>query len=395
MKEVVVVSAVRTPIGKFLGSLASVPAPRLGAAAITAAVERAGVNPDQIQHVYFGNVLQAGIGQAPARQAALYGGLPKSTGAVTVNKVCGSGMRALMDASNAIRVGEWDIAIAGGMESMSNAPFVLQGHRQGHKMGNGQLVDLMINDGLWDPYGDKHMGNCAELCAAKYGFSREDQDAFALQSYERAQAAVKDGRFNDELVRVEIPQRKGDAVVVSEDEEPFGAPLEKMGKLKPAFDRDAGTITAANASKLNDGASALVVMSAEKAKELGLEPIARVVSQGSFAQEPEWFTTAPAAAMKQAIDRSGLSQNDITRWEINEAFANVTMAATRELELDPEQVNVHGGAVALGHPIGASGARIVTTLLHAMVQDGQRYGCAGICIGGGEGTSVIFENLKV
>lgn len=393
MKEVVVVSAVRTPIGKFLGGLASVSAPRLGAAAIAAALERAGVAPDAVDQVVFGNVLQAGIGQAPARQASIYAGLPTSVGAVTLNKVCGSGMRAMMDAGNAIRSGEFEVVVAGGMESMSNAPYLLQAMRGGARMGNSAATDSMIHDGLWDPYGDKHMGNCAELCAKKYGFTREDQDAFALQSYERAQAAAKNGKFDPELVTVQVPQRKGDPVEVAVDEEPFGAPLDKMTKLKPAFDRESGTVTAANASKINDGACAMVLMSADKAKELGVTPIARLVSQGSFAQEPEWFTTAPATAMKRAIDASGLKQNEITRWEINEAFANVTMAATRELELDPAEVNVHGGAVALGHPIGASGARIVTTLLHAMIQDDQRYGCAGICIGGGEGTSVILEKV--
>lgn len=393
MKEVVIVSAVRTPIGKFLGTLSSVSAPRLGAVAISGALDRAGVKADAVDHVYFGNVLQAGIGQAPARQASIYAGLPNQVGAITLNKVCGSGMRALMDAGNAIRGGEFDVVVAGGMESMSNAPYLLKAMRGGARMGDSGATDSMIHDGLWDPYGDSHMGNCAELCAKKYGFTREEQDAFALQSYERAQAAAKGGKFASELVSVHVPQRKGDPIEVSEDEEPFGAPLDKMTKLKPAFDRDNGTVTAANASKINDGASALVMMSADKAKALGVDPIARLVSQGSFAQEPEWFTTAPATAMKRAIDASGLKQNDITRWEINEAFANVTMAATRELELNPEQVNVHGGAVALGHPIGASGARIVTTLLHAMIQDDQRYGCAGICIGGGEGTAVVLEKL--
>ncbi len=394
MKNVVIVSAVRTPIGKFLGGLQSLSAPTLGGVAIKGALERAKVDPTEVEHVYFGNVLQAGVGQAPARQAAHAAGLPRSAGAITVNKVCGSGMRALMDAANAIRVGEWDVIVAGGMESMSNAPHFAQ-MRTGQKMGAMQLQDIMIHDGLWDPYGDKHMGNCAELCAQKYDFSREDQDAFALQSYERAQAAVKAGKFEDELVPVEVPQRKGDPLLVDADEEPFGAPLEKVGKLPPAFDRENGTITAANASKINDGAAALLLMSEEKAQALGLDPIARLVAQGSFAHEPEWFTTAPVGAMKQAIDRSGVKQNDITRWEVNEAFANVAMAAIRELELDPEQVNVHGGAVALGHPIGCSGARIVTTLLHAIVQDGERYGCAGICLGGGEGTAVVLENLKL
>lgn len=395
MKEVHIVSAQRTPIGKFLGELSAVPAPKLGARAIEAAVDKAGVEKDAVQHVYFGNVLQAGIGQAPARQASIYAGLPERCGAVTVNKVCGSGMRALMDGANALRVGEWELVVVGGMESMSNAPYVLAKHRSGQRMGHGQLVDAMIADGLWDPYGDKHMGACAELCAKKYNFTREAQDDFARESYARAQTAMNEGKFDAELVSVSIPQRKGDPVVVDKDEEPFGAPLDKMGKLSPAFDRSSGTITAANASKLNDGAAALVIASEDKTKQLGIKPLARIVSQGSYAHEPEWFTTAPAGAMKRAIDRSGLSSKDITRWEVNEAFANVTMAATRELELDPAQVNVRGGAVALGHPIGASGARIVITLLHAMIADGERYGCAGICIGGGEATAVVIENLTL
>lgn len=394
MKDVVIVAAKRTPIGKFLGALSTETAPKLGSTAIRGALGAAEVDPAAIEHVILGNVLQAGIGQAPARQASIGAGLPASTGAITLQKVCGSGMRAIMDAANAIRAGEWNTLIAGGMESMSNAPYLLNKMRTGQKMGDAQLVDSMIKDGLWDPYGDKHMGSCAEMCASKYQFTREQQDAFALESYQRAQKAVEAGKFADELVPVFVPQRKGEPLAVEADEEPFGAPLDKMAKLHPAFDKN-GTVTAANASKLNDGAAALVVMSAERAKELSLEPLARIVAQGSHAQEPDWFTTAPVSAARKAIESSGLNLKEITRWEINEAFAVVAMAAIRELEIDPAQVNVHGGAVALGHPIGASGARIVTTLLHAMAQDGERYGCASICIGGGEATAVILENLRL
>jgi acetyl-CoA C-acetyltransferase len=394
MTDVVFLSAARTPIGSFLGGLADVAAPRLGAAAIAAAVERAGVKPVQIDQVFMGNVLQAGLGQAPARQAAIHAGLPDSVGAVTVHKVCGSGMRAVMDAANGIRTGEWSLAVAGGMESMSNAPHLLERSRAGFRMGEVTLTDSMVKDGLWDPYGDKHMGNCAELCAKKYNFTREAQDAFTRQSYDRAQAAVKSGAFTAELAPVSIPQKKGEPKRVDSDEEPFRSPLDKMASLRPAFVTDGtGTITAANASKLNDGASALVLASAERAKELGKKPIARLVSQASFAHAPEWFTTAPAAAAKRALERAGLKPGDIGRWEVNEAFAVVAMAFLRDLELDAAKVNVRGGAVALGHPIGSSGSRIITTLIHAMRADGQRYGCASICIGGGEATAVVVELL--
>ncbi len=392
LPEVVIVSAARTPIGSFLGSLAALPAPRLGAVAIKEALARAKVDPAHVDQVIMGNVLQAGIGQAPARQAAIYGGVPKSAGAITVHKVCGSGLRAVMDAANGIRVGEWQLAVAGGMESMSNAPHLLERSRQGYRMGEVRVVDSMIKDGLWDPYGDKHMGNCAELCVSKYKMTREDQDAFSLTSYKRAQAAIERGAFADELAKVPVPQKKGEPLLVARDEEPFAAPLDKMPSLRPAFESQ-GTITAANASKLNDGAAALVLTSAERAKKLGHEPLARIVAQASFAQEPEWFTTAPAGAVKLARERAGLTARDIGRWEINEAFAAVAMAAIRDLELDPATVNSRGGAVALGHPIGASGARILTTLVHSLRQDKQRYGCAAICIGGGEAVAVIVENL--
>jgi acetyl-CoA C-acetyltransferase len=390
--DIVIVSAARTPIGSFLGALAPLPAPRLGAAAIQKAIADARLDPAKIDQVLMGNVLTAGVGQAPARQAAIYAGVPKSAGAITVGKVCGSGLRAVMDGANGLRAGEWSVVVAGGMESMSNAPHLLERSRQGFRLGEAKLTDAMVKDGLWDPYGDKHMGNCAELCVKKYQMTREEQDAFALQSYKRAQAAVERGAFADEVARVEVPQGKGEPLAVLRDEEPFAAPLEKMPKLKPAFERE-GTITAANASKLNDGAAALVVTTAERAKQLGLSPLARLVAQASVAQEPEWFTTAPTGAIKLVLERAKLDLGQIDRFEINEAFAAVAMAAMRDLSLDPSKVNTRGGAVALGHPIGASGARILVTLLHTLKQEKLRYGCAAICIGGGEAAAVVVENL--
>lgn len=392
MQDVVILSAKRTPIGSFLGTLAPVPAPRLGAVAIRAALEAAGVAPDAVEQVIMGNVLQAGIGQAPARQAAIYAGLPKSTGAITLHKVCGSGLRAVMDATNAIHAGEWEVVVAGGMESMSNAPHLLEGSRRGYRMGEVKVTDAMIKDGLWDPYDDRHMGNCAELCVREYKLSRAEQDAFALQSYQRAQRSIEQGLFADEIIAVEVPQKRGEALRVERDEEPYAAPLDKMSKLKPAFEAD-GTVTAANASKINDGAAALVVAAADSARALGAKPLARIVAQASFAHEPSWFTTAPAHATRKALDRAGLTAAQIDRWEINEAFAAVTLVAMRDLDLDPARVNVCGGAVALGHPIGASGARILTTLVHTLRRDKKRYGCASICIGGGEAVAVIVENL--
>ncbi len=394
MNEAVILSAARTPIGSFLGTLSSVPAPRLGATAIGAAVERAGIAKDAVQQVIMGNVLQAGIGQAPARQALIYAGLPQRTGAITLHKVCGSGLRAVLDAANAVRVGEWEVVVAGGMESMSLAPHLLEGARAGFRMGEAKIADSMIKDGLWDPYGDKHMGNCGELCAAEYAFTREAQDAFALESYKRAQGAIESGKFAAELVAVEVPGKKGETTRVDKDEEPFKSPLDKMSKLRPAFDKN-GTITAANASKINDGAAALVVTGAEWAKAQGKKPLVRILGQGSVAQAPEWFTTAPAGAARMALERAGLTVAAIDRWEINEAFAVVTMAAIRDLGLDPAKVNARGGAVALGHPIGASGARILTTLIHTLVQEKLKLGCASICIGGGEAVAVVIENLTL
>ena len=392
MKNLVVLSAARTPIGSFLGKLSSLSAPALGSVAIKAAIARAGVLPGDAEQVVFGNVLQAGLGQAPARQASLGAGVPDTVPCVTVHKVCGSGMRAVMDVGNAIQAGEYEVAVAGGMESMSNAPYLLEKARTGLRMGNGTLVDSMIKDGLWDPYKDTHMGNCAEMCVAKYHFTREEQDAFSLESYRRAQNASKSGLFADEIAPVEVAQKKGDPLKIDADEEPFAAPLEKMPTLKPAFQKD-GSVTAANSSKINDGAAALVVTSEEKAKAKTWKPIARIVAYTSVAQAPEWFTTAPIGAIQKLLGMTGLAVKDIDLFEINEAFAAVAMAAIKELSLDPAKVNIRGGAVALGHPIGASGARIVTTLIHALRKEGRKRGIAAICIGGGEAAAMLVETV--
>lgn len=392
MQDIVILSAVRTPIGSFQGAFASLPAHTLGARALSGAFERAGVEPGAVDQVYMGCVLPAGQGQAPARQATLAAGCPSSTGAVTVNKVCGSGMRAIMTASNDLRCGDYELVAAGGMESMTRAPYLASGVRDGLRLGHGKFIDGMIHDGLWDPYNDQHMGNCAELCVREFGFTREQQDDFARESYRRARAAAEDGRLAEEIVPVEVPQRKGDPQVVDRDEEPFRSDLDKMARLRPAFDRE-GTVTAANASKINDGAAALVLTTAAYAESHGLTPIARILAHATAAQDPEWFTTAPVPAMRRAIDRAGLTLDQIDLFEVNEAFAAVTMAAMKELELPAAKVNVRGGAVALGHPIGASGARIVVTLLHALASTGGRYGCAGICLGGGEATALVVERL--
>jgi acetyl-CoA C-acetyltransferase len=392
MKDIVILGGARTPIGSFLGTLSSLSAPKLGSIAIKCALENAGVSPEQIQQVIMGNVLQAGVGQAPARQAGIGAGIPVSAGAVTVNKVCGSGMKAVMYAANDIRCGEYDLAVAGGMESMSNAPYALPQARTGYRMGPGKMIDLMVHDGLWDPYGDKHMGSCAELCVQKFHFTREQQDDFSRESYRRAQEAIKTGKFKKEIAVVEIAGKKGTSMVV-DDEEPFAAPLDKMGSLKPAFLKDGGTVTAANASKINDGASALVVTSADYAREQGLKPLARIVAQSTAAHEPEWFTTAPAKAIDLVLKRSGLTVDDIDLFEINEAFAAVAMAAMVDAKIPHEKLNVNGGAVALGHPIGSSGSRILVTLIHAMQERGVQRGMAAICIGGGEAGAMIVELL--
>jgi acetyl-CoA C-acetyltransferase len=392
MKEIVILGGARTPIGSFLGTLAALPAPKLGSIAIKCALESSGVSADRIQQVIMGNVLQAAVGQAPARQAGIGAGIPVAAGAVTINKVCGSGMKAVMYAANDIRCGEYEIAVAGGMESMSNAPYALTQARSGYRMGPGRMLDVMIHDGLWDPYGDKHMGNCAETCVKEYAFTREEQDDFARESYRRAQDAIKTGKFKKEIAVVEIEGKKGKSVVV-DDEEPFAAPLEKMGTLKPAFLKDGGTVTAANSSKINDGAAALVVTSADYAEQNGLKPIARIVAQSTAAQEPEWFTTAPAKAIDIVLRRANMTVDDIDLFEINEAFAAVAMAAMKDAKIPHDRLNINGGAVALGHPIGASGARILVTLLHSLEERGKKRGLAAICIGGGEAAAMIVERI--
>lgn len=391
-QDVFLVSARRTPIGAFLGGLSALSAPELGRRALQAALESAQVAPELVDGVYFGNVLTAGIGQAPARQAALAAGLPSSCPATTVGKVCGSGLEAVLLGARAIRAGDADIIVSGGMESMSQAPYYLKGARAGLRMGSSDLTDGMIHDGLWDPYQNQHMGKFGELCAQKYDLSRAAQDEFARESYRRASEAIAQGLFRSEIAAVEIPARKGPPTVVADDEEPGRGRPEKFPELKPAFD-PSGTITAANASSINDGAAALVLMSERRVRELGVTPLARLVSVVSVAQEPEWFTTAPATAMTRLFEREKLKPADIDLVEINEAFSCVTMACTRLLGFDPAQVNVRGGAVALGHPIGASGARILTTLLHALATTGKSRGVASICIGGGEGLAALVERV--
>jgi acetyl-CoA C-acetyltransferase len=392
MDDVVILSAVRTPIGSFQGALADLPAHALGARAIAAAIERAGLAPEEIQQVNMGCVLTAGQGQAPARQAALGAGCPVATGAITLNKVCGSGMRAVMIAANDLRCGDFRFVVAGGMESMSQAPYLAPAARGGLRLGHGKLIDSMIHDGLWDPYGDLHMGNCAETCAAEYQLSREEQDAYSVESYRRAREATEKGLFGAEIVPVEIPQKKGGPTKVDRDEEPFKADLARISTLRPAFQKE-GSVTAGNASKINDGAAALVLTTAAEAARRGAKPLARVVAHASLAQKPEWFTTAPAGAVRGVLERAGLKAADVDLWEVNEAFAVVALAFLRDLALPPDRVNVRGGAVALGHPIGASGARILATLLHALRERGGRLGCAAICIGGGEATAMIVERI--
>ncbi len=389
-KEVVIVSACRTPVGSFNGALSSFTAAQLGSIAIKEALKRAGLTGKDISEVIMGDVITAGVGQAPARQAAIGAGIPNSVPCMTINKVCGSGLKAVMLAAQAIMTGDAEIVVAGGMESMSNAPYLLDKARNGYRLGHGELIDSMIRDGLWDVYNNFHMGNAAELCAKECHVTREAQDEFAIQSYKKALEAQKNGFFKDEIVPVRIEQKKGDPIIVSEDEEPKRANFEKIPALKPAFQKD-GTVTAANASKINDGAAACVVMSKKRAEKLGIEPLGSIMAQASAARAPEWFTLAPADVIKKILDKANFKLSDIDLFEINEAFAVVNLAVGKELGMDMSKVNVHGGAVALGHPIGASGARILTTLLYAMKRYNKKRGLATLCIGGGEASAVIVE----
>ena len=386
----VITAIARTAIGSFQGVLSSVPTVRLGAKVIKSAVERAGLMGEDIDEVIMGNVLSAGEGQAPARQAAIYAGLPNTVECMTINKVCGSGLKSVMLADQAIRCGDAEVVVAGGMENMSLSPYYLMDARGGMRLGHKKVVDSIIGDGLWDPYGDMHMGNCAEVLAKEENFSREDQDAFAVESYRRSLEAIEIGYFKDEITPVEISQRKGDPIIIDTDEEPGRGKPEKIAKLRTAFEKD-GTITAANASSINDGAAALVVMSAEKATELNSKPICKIVAQTSVAHEPLYFTTAPGKAITKVLDKAGHTINDIDLFEINEAFSNVALAAMREHNIPHEKVNIFGGAVSMGHPIGASGARILVTLISALKQKNKKLGLATLCIGGGEAAAVIVE----
>jgi acetyl-CoA C-acetyltransferase len=390
MNEVVILAGARTPIGAFQGALSDLTAPQLGSIAIRGALGRSGVEPGDVDEVIMGCVLTGGMGQAPARQASLGAGIPNSVPCMTINKVCGSGMKAIMLAAQAIKLGDSRIVVAGGMESMTNAPYVLDKARQGYRMGNGTLIDSMIHDGLWDPYHNVHMGNCGDKTAKEFAFTREELDAFAGESYRRAQAAQAECRFAEEIVPVEIPQRKGDPVIVDQDEEPKRGNPEKLPTLRPAFDKE-GVTTAGNASSINDGAVALVVASAEEAEKRGLTPLGRVVGYATHAQEPEWFTTAPAFAIEKLLAQHGLSVGDIDLFEVNEAFAVVATVVARKLGIPHEKLNVNGGAVAIGHPIGATGARLVLTALHELKRRGGGYAVATPCIGGGEATAVLLK----
>ncbi|OBP57121.1 acetyl-CoA acetyltransferase [Riemerella anatipestifer] len=391
MKEVFIVSAVRTPMGSFLGSLSNVPAPQLGATAIKGALAKINLDPKEVQEVYMGNVLQAGEGQAPARQAALGAGLSKETPCTTINKVCASGMKAVMMATQAIKVGDADVVVAGGMENMSLVPHYYNA-RQAVKLGDVKMQDGMVLDGLTDVYNKVHMGVCAEKCASEYGFSREAQDKFAVQSYQRAANAWKEGKFSDEIVPVEIPQRKGEPILFSEDEEYKNVNFDRIPTLPTVFQRENGTVTAANASTLNDGASALILMSKEKMEELGLKPLAKIIGYADAAQEPEWFTTAPAKALPKALDKAEVSLSEVDFFEFNEAFSVVGLANNKILGLDESKVNVNGGAVALGHPLGSSGSRILVTLINVLKQNNGKIGAAAICNGGGGASALVIEN---
>jgi acetyl-CoA C-acetyltransferase len=392
MREVVIVSALRTPIGSFGGSLSGFTATQLGGFAIKAAVAQSGIQPEDIQEVFMGNVLSAGLGQAPATQAAKFAGLPDMP-ATTINKVCASGTKAIMLAAQSIALGENDIVVAGGMESMSNVPYYLDKARTGYRLGHAQMIDGLVKDGLWDVYNDYHMGSAAELCAATCEITREEQDTYAAGSYKRAQSAIESGKFTTEIIPVEVTDRKGNTTIVDKDEDPYTVNFDKMPGLKPVFKKD-GTITAANASALNDGAAALVLMSAEKAAELGLKPLARIIGYADAQQSPEWFTTAPSKAIPLALKRAGKNIDEVDFFEINEAFSVVSLANNKELGLSEELVNVNGGAVAMGHPLGASGARIMVTLISVLKQNNGKIGVAGICNGGGGASAVVIENLN-
>lgn len=390
MKEVYIVSAVRTPMGSFGGTLAGIPATKLGATAIKGALDRINLDGKLVNEVYMGSVLQANLGQAPARQAAKFAGLPDSVNCTTVNKVCASGMKAIALAAQSIMLGDNDIVVAGGMESMSNVPFYLDNNRWGAKYGNGQVIDGLAKDGLTDVYGNVPMGNCAELCAKEHNFSREEQDAFAIESYKRSAAAWAAGKFKDEIVPVEVKTKKGD-ILFAEDEEYKNVNFDKIPALKPVFQKD-GTVTAANASTMNDGAAALVLMSKEKAESLGLKPIAKLKSYADAEQAPEWFTTSPSLAVPKAVEKAGLKMSDIQYFELNEAFSVVGLANIKLMNLDASKVNVNGGAVSLGHPLGASGARVIVTLINVLKQNNGKYGAAGICNGGGGASALVIEN---
>jgi len=390
MKEVVIVSAVRTPIGSFGGCLASVSATKLGATAIQGAIEKAAIDKSVVNEVFMGNVLQANLGQAPARQAAMFAGLSQDVPCTTINKVCSSGMKSIMLAAQTIICGDNDVVIAGGMENMSIVPHYFAKGRSDQKLGNMQLVDGLVKDGLTDVYGNVHMGVCAEKCASEMNFTREEQDAFAIESYNRSTKAWENGKFTDEIIAVEVPQRKGDTLIINEDEEYKNVNIDKIPALRPVFNKE-GTITAANASTLNDGASALVLMSADKAVELNINPLAKIRSYADAAGEPEWFTTAPAKAIPIALDKAGLSTTDVDYFELNEAFSVVGLANMKILDLDAKKVNVNGGAVSLGHPLGSSGARIIVTLISVLKQNGGKIGAAGICNGGGGASAMVIE----
>ncbi len=392
MKEVVIVSIARTPIGSFLGSLTNISATKLGAVAIKGALDKINLDPNLVDEVFMGNVVSAGLGQAPAKQAAIFAGIPNTVPCTTVNKVCASGMKAIMFAAQAIKTGDAEIVIAGGMENMSSIPHYMNG-RNGTKLGNINVSDGLLVDGLTDVYDQQHMGTCGDLCANEYGFSREDQDNFAITSYKRSASAWANGNFNDEVVPVEIPQRKGDVLIVSEDEEYKNVQIEKIPTLRPVFSKD-GTVTAANASTLNDGAAALVIMSADKAKTLNLKPIAKIIGYADASHEPKWFTTAPAKALPKALAKAGISQSEVDFFELNEAFSVVGLANIKLLGLDPEKVNVNGGAVSLGHPLGMSGARIVIALTSVLEQNNGKYGAAAICNGGGGASAIVIERIS-